>query len=210
MLCKKKNCLFSTRALLEEYPPGPGLRPWIAIKIWLNFVSKGSINNDPASVQIMAWCRSLTSHYLIEYWPSSLTHISVAGNKRIVIYGECCYAMQRYRFTMNYQKAHCNTQHQPPPYTSSGTQKGYADFRRHLPSYLAKRWLAFIRDQNCLCVVCCTPGIEATWIKISITVTPHEHQPVPRQLIKNIKTLHYWSVVRRNRCSPMDSLTKGQ
>ena len=135
----------------------------------------------------MAWCRSATSHYLIEWWPSSLTHISVAGNKRIVIYDECCYAMQRHRFTMNYQKARCNTQHQPPPYASTGTQRGYADFRRHLPSSLVIRWLAFIRDQNCLCVVCCTPGIESTWIKISITVTPHEHQPVPCQLIKTSK-----------------------
>ena len=111
---------------------------------------------------------------------------------------------------MNYQKARCNTQHQPPPYASTGTQRGYADFRRHLPSSLVLRWLAFILDQNCLCVVCCTPGIESTSIKVSITVTPHEHQPVPRQPIKNIKTLHYWSVVGRNRCSPMGSLTKGQ
>ena len=66
-------------------------------------------------------------------------------------------------------------------------QRGYADFRRHLPSSLVIRWLAFIRDQNCLCVVCCTPGIESTWIKISITVTPHEHQHVPRQLLKTSK-----------------------
>ena len=61
---------------------------------------------------------------------------------------------------------------------------GYADFRRHLPSSLVIWWLAFIRDQNCLCVVCCTPGIESTWIKIFITVTPREHQPVPCQIIK--------------------------
>ena len=27
---------------------------------------------------------------------------------------------------------------------------------------------------------------------------------------KNIKTLHYWSVIRRNRCSPIYSLTKGK
>ena len=30
---------------------------WIPIKIWLKFVSKGSINNIPALVQIMAWGR---------------------------------------------------------------------------------------------------------------------------------------------------------
>ena len=30
---------------------------WILIKISLNFVSKGSVNNIPALVQIMAWCR---------------------------------------------------------------------------------------------------------------------------------------------------------
>ena len=31
---------------------------WISIKISLKFVSKGSINNIPALVQIMAWCHS--------------------------------------------------------------------------------------------------------------------------------------------------------
>ena len=30
---------------------------WILIKITLNFVAKGPINNIPALVQIMAWCR---------------------------------------------------------------------------------------------------------------------------------------------------------
>ena len=40
---------------------------------------------------------------------------------------------------------------------------------------------------------------DATWAPACSTST-----------YNNIKTLHYWSVVRRNRCSPMDSLTKGQ
>ena len=31
---------------------------WIAIKIWLNFVPKGPINNIPTLVQIMAWRRT--------------------------------------------------------------------------------------------------------------------------------------------------------
>ena len=31
---------------------------WVSIKISLKFVPKGSINNIPALVQIMAWCRS--------------------------------------------------------------------------------------------------------------------------------------------------------
>ena len=30
---------------------------WISIKIAPNFVAKGSINNIPALVQMMAWCR---------------------------------------------------------------------------------------------------------------------------------------------------------
>ena len=158
--CFVKKCLFSTRALLEESPPLPCLRPWIAIIIWLNFVSKGSINNDPSLVQIMAWCHLATSHYLIEWRPISLTHVSVAGNKGIVIYGEYCYAMQRHRFTMNYQKACCNTQHQPPPYASTGTQRGYADFRWHLPSSQVTRWLAFIRDQNCYMLFVVHPGLN--------------------------------------------------
>ena len=94
--CFVKKLPVFNESVTEESPPGPGLRPWIAIKIWLNFVPKCSISNDQIMVQIMAWCRSATSHYVIEWWLSSLTHTSVAGNIRIVIYGECCYAIQIY------------------------------------------------------------------------------------------------------------------
>ena len=41
---------------------------WILIEISLKFVPKGSINNIPALVQIMAWCRQVTSHYLNQVW----------------------------------------------------------------------------------------------------------------------------------------------
>ena len=43
---------------------------WIPIKISLKFVPKGSINNIPALVQIMAWLGAVraTSHYLSQWW----------------------------------------------------------------------------------------------------------------------------------------------
>ena len=41
---------------------------WILIKISLKFVAKGSINNIPALVQIMAWRGQATSHYLNQWW----------------------------------------------------------------------------------------------------------------------------------------------
>ena len=47
---------------------------WILIKISLKFVSKAPINNNPALVQIMAWCRP-GNKPLSE--PMILTHISV-------------------------------------------------------------------------------------------------------------------------------------
>ena len=41
---------------------------WISIKISLKFVPKSPNHNIPALVQIMAWCRQVTSHYLKQRW----------------------------------------------------------------------------------------------------------------------------------------------
>ena len=41
---------------------------WIPIEISLTFVPKGSINNNPALFQIMAWHPQATSHYLNQCW----------------------------------------------------------------------------------------------------------------------------------------------
>ena len=41
---------------------------WISFKISLKLVPKGPINSIPALVQIMAWCRQKTSHYLNQIW----------------------------------------------------------------------------------------------------------------------------------------------
>ena len=40
----------------------------ISINISLKFVPKGSIHNIPALVQIMAWRRQATRHYLNQWW----------------------------------------------------------------------------------------------------------------------------------------------
>ena len=41
---------------------------WILINISLKFVPRVPINNIPALVQIMAWRRQATSHYLNQWW----------------------------------------------------------------------------------------------------------------------------------------------
>ena len=48
---------------------------WTSIKISLNFVPKGPFHNESALVQVMAWRRQATSHYLDRCWPSSPTYI---------------------------------------------------------------------------------------------------------------------------------------
>ena len=50
---------------------------WILIKISLNFVPKGRINNIPALVQIMAWCRRGDKPLSEPMMISLLTHICV-------------------------------------------------------------------------------------------------------------------------------------
>ena len=47
---------------------------FILIKIPLNFVPKGSIDDTSTLVQVMAWRRRAKSHYLIQGWPSTPTH----------------------------------------------------------------------------------------------------------------------------------------
>ena len=44
------------------------------IIISLKFASKGPIDNKSVLAQVMAWRRRATSHYLNQWWPSSLTH----------------------------------------------------------------------------------------------------------------------------------------
>ena len=100
-----------------------------------------------------------------------------------------------HRFTMNYQKAHCSTQHQPPPYASTSTQRGYADFRRHLPSSGYTVTSIFSWSKLFMCCLLYTRDwiylnkdfhySDAIWAPACSTST-----------YKNIKTLHYWSVQR--------------
>ena len=50
---------------------------WMIIQISLKFIPKGPIDNMPALIQILAWRRMATSHYLNQWWPSLLTHVCV-------------------------------------------------------------------------------------------------------------------------------------
>ena len=40
----------------------------ISLQISMKFVSNGAIGNNSALVQVMAWCRPATSHYLNQFW----------------------------------------------------------------------------------------------------------------------------------------------
>ena len=67
---------------------------WMSIKISLKFIHEGPIDNKSVLVQVMAWRRQATSHYLNQCWPSFLTHI--CGTRgRWVNHGD---AMPRKRF----------------------------------------------------------------------------------------------------------------
>ena len=48
---------------------------WTSIKISQKFVPKGPIDNESTLVQVMAWRRQATSHYLSQCWTSSPTDI---------------------------------------------------------------------------------------------------------------------------------------
>ena len=48
---------------------------YILLKISLKFIPKGPIDNNPALVQVMVCAEQATSHYLNQWWPSSLMHI---------------------------------------------------------------------------------------------------------------------------------------
>ena len=48
---------------------------WISLKISLKCISKVPNGNEPALIQVMAWCWTGTSHYLNQWCPSLLMHI---------------------------------------------------------------------------------------------------------------------------------------
>ena len=50
---------------------------FIFINISSKFVPRGSVNNIPVLVQMIAWCRQVTSHYLNPWYPSLLMHTCV-------------------------------------------------------------------------------------------------------------------------------------
>ena len=56
---------------------------WIPIEISVKFVSKGSINNNPALFQIMAWRRPGDKPLSEPMVVSSLTHICVTRPQRV-------------------------------------------------------------------------------------------------------------------------------
>ena len=57
------------------------------------FVPKSPINNMPAMVRIMAWCRKAPSHYLHHWWSYIRAHISAIQHRHIL---ELCYILPVY------------------------------------------------------------------------------------------------------------------
>ena len=49
----------------------------IAFEIALSWLSQGFADDKSTLVQVMAWCRQATSHYLSQCWPSSLSPYGV-------------------------------------------------------------------------------------------------------------------------------------
>ena len=60
---------------------------WISIKISLKFVPKGPINNIPALVQVMAWCRPGDKPLSESMMVSLLTHICVTRPQWVNTFG---------------------------------------------------------------------------------------------------------------------------
>ena len=59
----------------------------ISIPYSLKCVPGSPIDDNRALVQIMAWSRTATSHYLNQYWPSSLTLICGTRGRSFISYG---------------------------------------------------------------------------------------------------------------------------
>ena len=59
---------------------------WISIKISLKFVPKGPMNNIPALVQIMAWCRPGHKPLSDPMMVRLLTHICVTRPQRVNLF----------------------------------------------------------------------------------------------------------------------------
>ena len=89
----------------------------ISIKISLNFVPKGPINNIPALVQIMAWCRPGDKPLSEPMMVSLLTHICVTRPQWVKIYlylqvkchgRQCVISICYYQRTSNiFEKCFC-------------------------------------------------------------------------------------------------------
>ena len=48
--------------------------------IILRWMPQNIINKKSTSVQVMAWCHQVASHYQIQYWPRSIHHIESLGH----------------------------------------------------------------------------------------------------------------------------------
>ena len=57
---------------------------YISIKISLKFDPKGSINNTPALVQVMAWRRPGDNHYLNQWWLDYLRMYASFGLNELI------------------------------------------------------------------------------------------------------------------------------
>ena len=132
----------------------------ISIKVSLNFVPKGPINNNPALVQIMAWCRLGDKPLSEPMLVSLLSHICVARPQWVkTVFGLISYIQQsvadsfwtealqfgKYTSTPNLLKpvitAHTGTQ----PIISTNV------VRSQYPWSCSTIWITLYRTQHCDC-----------------------------------------------------------
>ena len=74
----------------------------ISCELTLRWMSLGLTDDKSTLVQVMAWCRQATSHYLSQCWPRSLSPYGVIGPHWVAYFWKCVqqYVMQ-YQHIMN-------------------------------------------------------------------------------------------------------------
>ena len=70
----------------------------ISCEIALIWMSVDFINDQSTMVQVKAWCRQTTRHYLSQCWPRSLTPYGVTRPQWVLTHTHFCLQQQRYWF----------------------------------------------------------------------------------------------------------------
>ena len=110
----------------------------IAFEIALSWLSQGFADDKSTLVQVMAWCRQATSHYLSQCWPSSLSPYGVTRPQWLK------------------EPGHQETQYWPnkSEYSISGIRRIKTTLRDRLFREVAPSciWQFVIMETDCICL----------------------------------------------------------